>query len=44
MINHQAKKLEELVESSNKKKSKKTRFVAITSGKGGLVKVQLAQT
>ncbi|PHS56448.1 MAG: ATP-binding protein [Sulfurimonas sp.] len=38
MINHQAKKLEELVESSNKKKSKKTRFVAITSGKGGVGK------
>ena len=41
MIGHQAKKLEELVASSEKevtKKSKKTRFVAITSGKGGVGK------
>ncbi|MCF6340133.1 MAG: P-loop NTPase [Sulfurimonas sp.] len=34
----QAKKLEELVASSTKKKSKKTRFIAITSGKGGVGK------
>jgi len=38
MINHQAKKLEELVKSSGAKKSKKTRFIAITSGKGGVGK------
>lgn len=38
MIGHQAEKLEELVASSAKKKSKKTRFVAITSGKGGVGK------
>ncbi|QOY55443.1 P-loop NTPase [Candidatus Sulfurimonas marisnigri] len=38
MMNHQAKKLEELVASNNKNKSKKTRFVAITSGKGGVGK------
>jgi flagellar biosynthesis protein FlhG len=41
MIGHQAKKLEELVASTAKdaqKKSKKTRFVAITSGKGGVGK------
>ncbi|MFA6759881.1 MAG: P-loop NTPase [Sulfuricurvum sp.] len=36
MMEHQAKKLEELVAS--KKRSKKTRFVAITSGKGGVGK------
>ncbi len=35
-MEHQAKKLEELVAS--KKRSKKTRFVAITSGKGGVGK------
>jgi flagellar biosynthesis protein FlhG len=41
MMGHQAKKLEELVASSEKatpKKSKKTRFIAITSGKGGVGK------
>jgi len=38
MIGHQAEKLEEIVASSEKKKSKKTRFIAITSGKGGVGK------
>ncbi len=38
MMDHQAKKLEKLVASNSKKKSKKTRFVAITSGKGGVGK------
>lgn len=38
MMDHQAKKLEELVASNEKKKSKKTRFIAITSGKGGVGK------
>jgi flagellar biosynthesis protein FlhG len=38
MIGHQAEKLEELVASSTNKKSKKTRFIAITSGKGGVGK------
>jgi len=41
MIGHQAQKLEELVSSNTKnssKKSKKTRFIAITSGKGGVGK------
>ncbi|WP_297683938.1 P-loop NTPase [Sulfurimonas sp.] len=38
MIGNQAKKLEELVASNEKKKSKKTRFIAITSGKGGVGK------
>jgi len=38
MIGHQAEKLEELVASNTKKKSKKTRFIAITSGKGGVGK------
>jgi flagellar biosynthesis protein FlhG len=41
MIGHQAEKLEELVASnsaSSQKKAKKTRFVAITSGKGGVGK------
>nr|WP_321268288.1 P-loop NTPase [uncultured Sulfurimonas sp.] len=38
MIGHQAEKLEELVASKANKKSKKTRFVAITSGKGGVGK------
>ena len=37
-MDHQAKKLEALVASSEKKKSKKTKFVAITSGKGGVGK------
>jgi flagellar biosynthesis protein FlhG len=38
MMGHQAKKLEELVASKAQKKSKKTRFIAITSGKGGVGK------
>ncbi|DAB27724.1 MAG: ATP-binding protein [Sulfurimonas sp. RIFOXYD12_FULL_33_39] len=38
MIGHQAQKLEELVSSNSQKKSKKTRFIAITSGKGGVGK------
>ncbi len=38
MIGHQAEKLEELVASSTKNKSRNTRFVAITSGKGGVGK------
>ena len=38
MIQHQAKKLEKLVKQNEEKKSKKTRFVAITSGKGGVGK------
>lgn len=38
MIGHQAKKLEELVSSKSEKKSKKTRFIAVTSGKGGVGK------
>ena len=38
MIGNQAEKLEALVASNSKKRSKKTRFVAITSGKGGVGK------
>jgi flagellar biosynthesis protein FlhG len=38
MSDHQAKKLEELVTSNEQKKSKKTRFIAVTSGKGGVGK------
>ena len=41
MMGHQAEKLEKLVASNAKelkKKSKKTRFIAITSGKGGVGK------
>ena len=38
MMGHQAEKLEELVASNVIKKSKKTRFIAITSGKGGVGK------
>ncbi len=38
MMEHQAKKLEKLVEQNSARKSKKTRFVAITSGKGGVGK------
>lgn len=38
MIGHQAQKLEELISSSAAKKSKKTRFIAVTSGKGGVGK------
>ncbi|MBU1659705.1 P-loop NTPase [bacterium] len=37
-MGHQAKMLEELVASNSQKRSKKTRFVAITSGKGGVGK------
>jgi len=37
-MKHQAAKLQELVSASEKKKSKKTRFIAITSGKGGVGK------
>lgn len=38
MIGHQAEKLEKLVATSTKKRSKNTRFIAITSGKGGVGK------
>jgi len=38
MMGHQAQKLEKLVASNTNKKSKKTRFIAITSGKGGVGK------
>ena len=38
MIGHHAQKLEELVSSNAQKRSKKTRFIAITSGKGGVGK------
>ena len=38
MMGHQAEKLEKLVASNATKKSKKTRFIAITSGKGGVGK------
>jgi len=38
MIGNQAQKLEELVALNSDKKSKKTRFIAITSGKGGVGK------
>ena len=38
MMGHQAEKLEELVASNSHTKSKKTRFIAITSGKGGVGK------
>ncbi len=38
MSSHQAKKLEKLVSSNSKAKSKKTRFIAVTSGKGGVGK------
>ncbi|SFV53719.1 Septum site-determining protein MinD [hydrothermal vent metagenome] len=37
-MQHQAKKLEEIVSSQSRKTSKQTRFVAITSGKGGVGK------
>ncbi|MCX6051833.1 MAG: P-loop NTPase [Campylobacterales bacterium] len=37
-MGHQAQKLEKLVASSSEKRSKKTRFIAITSGKGGVGK------
>jgi len=37
-MKHQAEKLEKLVASKHNKTSKKTRFVAITSGKGGVGK------
>jgi len=38
VIGNQAQKLEKLVASNSKNKSKKTRFIAITSGKGGVGK------
>jgi len=38
MMGHQAEKLEKLVASNTARKSKKTRFIAITSGKGGVGK------
>ncbi|MDD5158295.1 P-loop NTPase [Sulfurimonas sp.] len=38
MIGNQAKKLEELIASNSQKRSKKTRFIAVTSGKGGVGK------
>ncbi len=38
MMTHQAAKLEELVSAQGKKNAKKTRFLAITSGKGGVGK------
>jgi len=38
MMGNQAQKLQELVATNSAKKSKKTRFVAITSGKGGVGK------
>ena len=38
MIGHQAEKLEQLIATTSTKKSKKTRFIAITSGKGGVGK------
>ncbi|WP_295046435.1 MinD/ParA family protein [Sulfurimonas sp.] len=38
MMGNQAQKLQELVATNSKKKSKKTRFIAITSGKGGVGK------
>lgn len=38
MIGHQAEKLEQLIATTSSKKSKKTRFIAITSGKGGVGK------
>ena len=38
MMGHQAEKLEKLVASSSKKRSRNTRFIAITSGKGGVGK------
>ena len=37
-MTHQASKLEELVSVSSDKKFKKTRFIAVTSGKGGVGK------
>lgn len=37
-MEHQAKKLEELVASNAQKRAKKTRFIAVTSGKGGVGK------
>ncbi len=38
MMGNQAEKLEKLVAAKTKQKSKKTRFIAITSGKGGVGK------
>jgi flagellar biosynthesis protein FlhG len=40
----QAQKLKELVASNTIKKSKKTRFIAITSGKGGVGKSTILKT
>ena len=37
-MNHQASKLEALVSQQHEKRAKKTRFIAITSGKGGVGK------
>ncbi len=37
-MNHQASKLEALVRENSQKSAKKTRFIAITSGKGGVGK------
>jgi flagellar biosynthesis protein FlhG len=37
-VNHQASKLEALVRENSQKSAKKTRFIAITSGKGGVGK------
>lgn len=41
-MKHQADKLEKLVASKSKKTSKKTRFVAVTSGKGGVGKSSIS--
>jgi flagellar biosynthesis protein FlhG len=38
MMHHQASKLEALVSSQHQKNAKKTRFLAVTSGKGGVGK------
>lgn len=38
MMQHQATKLEELAKQNETKRSKKTRFIAVTSGKGGVGK------
>jgi flagellar biosynthesis protein FlhG len=38
MMNHQAAKLEALVSAQSQKTAKKTRFLAVTSGKGGVGK------
>ena len=41
-MNHQASKLEALVKESHTSASKKTRFVTITSGKGGVGKTNIS--